>query len=174
MINANYFKLLLIFFYFLKRISQNSAQNTRSPKIRKILRRLPLRRMGDAKAISYTEALNDFLGTWCYNSKRSKEIPPGYVKAKKIMQRAKLSMTKRIGFQYFVGDDVSQNISVDEELGLVYIEAHIKGILAWEKYIYLDRSPRLVKDSLFGRSTSWGYYDGETKVFPLISFNFIL
>ena len=116
-----------------------------------------------SSVISFSEALREFLGTWEFSGRLSKDIP-GSVSSERIMKKAKVPLARRIGLQYFVGGDVSQSISLDEDTGDVTTEAFVKGISAWQKIFHLDQRLYDVKDPLFGKATAQAYYDPNSKV----------
>lgn len=115
--------------------------------------------------ISFSEALQEFIGNWAFDPKLSHNIP-GTVPTERILKVAKVSLTKRIGLQYFVGNDVSQVISIDDEKGELHIDAFVKGIPSWSKVLFLDSRKVEVKDALFGNAISHTVFDAETKVRP--------
>lgn len=120
--------------------------------------------------ISFSEALQDFIGVWDFDAKLSKGVPDS-VKAERIMKKAKVPIAKRLGVQYFFGNEVSQSISINEEEGKIYIEAFVKGISIWTKNFGIaDNVTSEVKDPLFGEATLSAYYNPDTKVTFLIFF----
>jgi len=107
--------------------------------------------------------LRQFTGTWAYDPKLTKAGGVQSATAEKIMKKARVPLTKRLGLQYFVGKDVSQTISLDRTYKTFTIEAFIKGISTWKKQLHLDSARHDVVDYLFGKATSHSYFNPTTR-----------
>lgn len=105
-----------------------------------------------------------WVGHWTYDEKRTKSEVNQSVSCQRIMKKAKVSITKRVGFQYFVGNEVSQEISYNKVGGLLIVAAFIKGIPTWSKDLFLDGRKISVVDPLFGKSVANTHYHDPTQV----------
>ena len=105
-----------------------------------------------------------WVGFWTYYEKRTRTEVIQSVSSQRIMKKAKVSITKRVGFQYFVGDEVSQEITYNKANGMVIVAAIIKGMPTWSKDLFLDGRKTPVVDPLFGKSTAETHYDDPKQV----------